>query len=219
MLVCAVRRTHARTLARSQVEFLQGVDFISNECKSSEDIAAGIGGAVAVGPGGVVDFRGDMEFNDNKAQSGGSGGAIANYGTVSFWDRSGFYFNTAGGGGDLGSTTTASRGSGGAIANFGSMNFEKRSEFQFNTATGMYGGAQQYGYSACYLLHAHCRCGRHLKKKTCFARARLEASFLSMSSPPKQCLRCRYKASAGYSILVLLCCKIKCVARAAEKKL
>lgn len=178
LTVCAAR-THVRT----QVEFLQGVDFISNECQSSGDIAAGNGGAVAVGPDGAVDFRGNMGFTDNKAQSGGSGGAIANFGSVSFWDRSLFLYNTAGGGGDLGSTDTASRGSGGAIANFGSMNFEKRSEFLYNTATGMFGGVQ-HGYtalcSACCLLHA-LQMWPLTRRETLFSRARIEGFFFSRS--------------------------------------
>lgn len=110
-----------------QVEFLHGVDFISNEARGSADDAADVagGGAVAVGPEGSVEFQGDAEFTDNKAQSGASGGALANLGSVSFYDYADFFANTAQGGGD-----------GGAIANFGSLFFGRRSSFIQNVAAG-----------------------------------------------------------------------------------
>lgn len=122
-----------------QVEFLQGVDFISNEARSSGDDIAGGGGAVAVGPEGSVDFHGDIEFTDNKAQSGGSGGALANSGSVSFHDFVDFFANAA-----------QSGGKGGAIANFGSMSFGRRSSFNLNVAAGA--NVERYHCLTC-LLH------------------------------------------------------------------
>ena len=110
-----------------QVEFLHGVDFISNEARGSGGDVAG-GGAVAVGPDGSVDFHGDAEFTENKAQNGASGGGLANFGSVSFLDYVDFFDNTA-----------QSGGNGGAIANFGSLFFGRRSSFNLNTAAGMQG--------------------------------------------------------------------------------
>lgn len=111
------------------MEFLKGVDFISNEARSSGDDIAGYGGAVAVGPEGSVEFYGDAEFSDNKVQSGGNGGALSNLGSVSFRDFVDFFANTA-----------ESGGNGGAIANFGSLSFGRRSSFNLNVAAGIYNG-------------------------------------------------------------------------------
>lgn len=107
-----------------KVEFLYGVDFISNEARGAGDDAAG-GGAVAVGPEGSVDFHGDAEFTDNKALSGASGGALANFGSVSFLDFVDFFDNNAQGGGN-----------GGAVTTFGSLFFGRRSSFNMNVCAG-----------------------------------------------------------------------------------
>lgn len=74
---------------------MQGVDFISNEAGTSGGDAAGSGGAVAVGPDGNVRFLGYTDFADNKAHSGGNGGALWNSGSVYFGRRSSFAGNTA----------------------------------------------------------------------------------------------------------------------------
>ncbi|CAM9735166.1 unnamed protein product [Pylaiella littoralis] len=137
--------------AAGKVEFMSRVDFISNEVVHFEDSPASYGGAVGVASLGNVDFYDDVDFTANIAQSGGSGGALANFGTVKFWGRSQFLFNTAEGG-DIELTTTdaeltytESRGSGGAIANFGTLIFEKRSEFTSNKATEDVNGENGYG--------------------------------------------------------------------------
>ncbi|CAN0400822.1 unnamed protein product [Ectocarpus sp. 12 AP-2014] len=81
--------------AGGEVVFTGDAVFISNEARSSGDEPAGYGGAVAVGPEGSLEFQGALEFTDNKAQSGGSGGAIANFGSLVFRRKSYFWFNTA----------------------------------------------------------------------------------------------------------------------------
>lgn len=80
-----------------KVVFTGDAVFTSNEARSSGDEPAGYGGAVAVGPEGSLEFQGALEFTDNKAQSGGSGGAIANFGSLVFRRKNYFWFNTAAG--------------------------------------------------------------------------------------------------------------------------
>eukprot|EP00903_Cladosiphon_okamuranus_P008818 g8445.t1 len=128
--------------AGGEVEFLYGVDFISNEARGAGDDVAG-GGAVAVGPEGSVKFHVDVEFSDNKALSGASGGALVNFGSMSFLDFVDFFDNNAQGGGN-----------GGAVANFGSLFFKRRSSFMRSVAAeddageGGYGGAIFAGYGS-----------------------------------------------------------------------
>ncbi|CAM9564397.1 unnamed protein product, partial [Hapterophycus canaliculatus] len=143
--------------AGGNVEFKHSVDFISNEAGTSDGNTAGNGGAVAVGPDGSVSFLGWTDFTDNKAHSGGRGGALANYGDVHFGRRSSFAFNTAiedasgeggyGGAifGDYGSTTEFKRrtiwydneaASGGGLYNIGIVILNGNGFFRLNKATG-----------------------------------------------------------------------------------
>ncbi|CAM9598207.1 unnamed protein product [Scytosiphon promiscuus] len=143
--------------AGGDVEFNYGVDFISNEAGTSDGDAPGDGGAVAVGPDGSVNFADFTEFTDNKAHSGGKGGALANSGSVYFGRRSVFTFNTAeedangdggfGGAiyGDPGSRTEFDRrtiwydneaASGGALYNIGIVTLNSNGFFRLNKATG-----------------------------------------------------------------------------------
>ncbi|CAM9598159.1 unnamed protein product [Scytosiphon promiscuus] len=143
--------------AGGDVEFKHSVDFISNEAGTSDGDAPGDGGAVAVGPDGSVNFLDFSDFTDNKAHSGGKGGALANAGSVFFGRRSSFTFNMAGedenGDGGYGgamyadpySSTKFKRrtiwhdneaASGGALYNLGYVELYSNVFFRRNKATG-----------------------------------------------------------------------------------
>ena len=89
---------HTGTLplfANEQVDFKYPVDFFGNKVLSDGDVDAGDGGALCVASRGEVSFQDFSYFTENEAESGGQGGAVANFGYLLFERASYLASNTA----------------------------------------------------------------------------------------------------------------------------
>lgn len=86
---------YAYLLAHEQVIFKYAVDFIGNKVLSDGDVDAGNGGGMCVDSRGEVSFEDFTYFADNEAESGGQGGAVANFGYLLFKRASYMASNTA----------------------------------------------------------------------------------------------------------------------------
>lgn len=82
-------------LVADQVEFKYPVDFTGNKVLQDGDLDAGGGGSLCVSSRGEVSFEDFTHFANNEAESGGSGGAVANFGYISFKRASYMESNTA----------------------------------------------------------------------------------------------------------------------------
>lgn len=58
--------------------------FKGNKVMRDGDDRAQAGGALCVAEGGAVTFEDFASFKDNRAESGGEGGAVANFGSLVF---------------------------------------------------------------------------------------------------------------------------------------
>eukprot|EP00904_Undaria_pinnatifida_P004723 jgi/Undpi1/14251/HiC_scaffold_9.g03900.m1 len=125
----------AAVYAGGNVEFRYKAQFKGNKALRDGDYDAGDGGGLCVASRGEVSFDDHSYFTENEAESGGSGGAIANYGYLAFKRASYLTLNVAKENGD------ETGGFGGAIytALGSSTVFERRAIMQYNT--GASGGA------------------------------------------------------------------------------
>lgn len=86
---------HALVLGDEQVDFEYTVDFVGNKVLSDGDVDAADGGALCVASRGEVSFQDFTYFMENEAESGGQGGAVANFGYLLFKRASYLESNTA----------------------------------------------------------------------------------------------------------------------------
>lgn len=87
--------TYTSWLAHEQVEFRYKAQFKGNKALRDGDYDAGDGGGLCVASRGEVSFDDHSYFTENEAESGGSGGAIANYGYLAFKRASYLTLNVA----------------------------------------------------------------------------------------------------------------------------